>query len=119
LNRPQFSQALFSISIEPPAVCFLDIPLKVMLACRSGFRLRLQFPLQIPIQIPNGENSKSETRMTHDNYQRLAQQHRPTDDDTMAAAVKQMQVQGLKSRDIGQALGLDVEQIRRFMETTP
>jgi hypothetical protein len=51
-----------------------------------------------------------------DDYQQRAQQHRPADTYAMAAAVKQLQAQGLKPRDIGQALDLDPEQVRQFMD---
>jgi DNA-binding CsgD family transcriptional regulator len=51
-----------------------------------------------------------------DDYQHRAQQHRPKDHTAMAAAVKQLRAQGLLPRDIGQALGLDAEQVHQFME---
>lgn len=53
-----------------------------------------------------------------DDYsQQRSQQHRPADIMAMARAVRQLQAQGLKPRDIGQALGLAAEQVRAFMET--
>jgi hypothetical protein len=49
-------------------------------------------------------------------YDARAQQHRPADARALAAAVQQLRDQGLLPRDIGQALQLNPEQVRQFME---
>jgi hypothetical protein len=49
-------------------------------------------------------------------YTRRATQFRATDPETLRLEVRKLQRQGLLARDIGQALGLNPEQVRRFME---
>jgi hypothetical protein len=53
---------------------------------------------------------------TADEYQRRATKFRATDPEMLRLEVRKLQQQGLLPRDIGQALGLNPEQVRTFME---
>jgi DNA-binding CsgD family transcriptional regulator len=54
-----------------------------------------------------------------DDYRARAKQHRPADPRALAAAVQQLRAQGLLPRDIAQALQLNPEQVRQFLECPP
>ena len=49
-------------------------------------------------------------------YTRLAERHRPTDEATLRSAVAELAHRGLTERDIGQALRLDPNAVRRLIE---
>lgn len=51
-------------------------------------------------------------------YARLAQQYRPTDPAALAAEVRRLALQGLTERDIGMALSVNPEQVRRALAAT-
>jgi hypothetical protein len=49
-------------------------------------------------------------------YERRATQFRATNPEQMRLEVQKLERQGLLPRDIGQALGLNAEQVRQFLE---
>ena len=50
-------------------------------------------------------------------YRRLAEMNRPKDLDTMRCAVHELRSRGLSERDIGAALQLNPEAVRRLLNT--
>jgi hypothetical protein len=56
------------------------------------------------------------TPMTAAEYERRATQFRATDPETLRLEVRKLQRQGLLPRDIGQALGLNPEQVRQMCQ---
>lgn len=53
--------------------------------------------------------------MTAVDYFRRSQEHRPTDEQTLRAAVVELRSRGLTERDIGQALRTDPTAVRRLL----
>lgn len=51
----------------------------------------------------------------HVDYTHRAEQHRPTDEQTLRAAAVELRQRGLTERDIGQALRLDPTGVRRML----
>lgn len=49
-------------------------------------------------------------------YARLAQQHRPADDATLAANARALATQGLIERDISDALQVGIEDVRQWLQ---
>jgi orotate phosphoribosyltransferase-like protein len=49
-------------------------------------------------------------------YAIRAEQHRPTDIETLRAAALELRSRGLTERDVGQALRLDPSAVRRLLE---